>query len=412
MTMENKVFAKLIIGNGFDLKCGLNTRYYDFFESGDFNKREIEDWVNNTLTKYDQSKDSPARTSADSPSFNVWSLFFLLCSSNIGKGYKKIEGLAFPQEGWVLAESRNNERMNWCDIESAMSLSLTKKAEAGTPRPKLINGCFVPLWNVVKWAIETLKKSTAGVSGLSLQETVLILFMRKNETYWSQDSFYPHLLDQLKTFEKAFGTFIEKEIDKGNKPFEASKLVSQIIDQEYQVSSQNPRGLLNSIDSFNYSDPFSNNSGVFRINGDVSHPIFGIDSEEVKPNREEYLFTKTYRKLEQNESTIAKIPLTNFEALYVYGHSLNKQDYSYFFPLFDYMGLADISRSTKVVFAYSNHEIKGMSQDQANAFILSQLCRNVAGLFEAYENYRNKTEDHRLLDTLAFQRRLTLKLIG
>src|SRR5574344_1486216 len=88
----------------------------------------------------------------------------------------------------------------------------------------------------------------------------------------------------------------------------------------------------------------------------------------------------------------------NFENILIYGHSLNRQDYSFFFPLFYYLQLDNKLKPTTDVFFYS---IYGERSENG---IISELSSNIANLFEAYENYLYPSrKGMRLLDALSIE---------
>lgn len=409
--MDEERRIRLIVGNGFDINCGLKTKYADFFESAIFDKLAIKKWADLVLKEISQCQGNIFAINMKEPDFNIWSLFFYLCSSSIGRYPANDYYPSVKDIGLVTKESSKNGFVNWCDIENAMYHSLLMPKKDG-PRETLPNGCEVPSWKNVKLAIDSLSSNDPKAnSELTNTEKILFVYMSGTKELWSGSSFYPRLLDSLKGFENRFGSFIEQQVALRNDSFSVYNRIDRIIGPEHRFSKPDLVKMPLNVDSFNYSDPFPGLANVYHINGDTEKPIFGIDSKGIAPSSPEYLFSKTYRRLEYNDLRTETKPFSNFDVLYIYGHSLNEQDYSYFFPLFDFMGLPDITKTTKVVFAYSNYDVLGLTGDESLSFILSHLCSNVAGLFKAYEKYRNRTEEHRLLDILSFQRRLVLKKI-
>ena len=129
-------------------------------------------------------------------------------------------------------------------------------------------------------------------------------------------------------------------------------------------------------------------------------PIFGIDYSNIKAIDDRYAFTKIYRRLEQNFSMDKdNIDYTSnrFDNIIVFGHSLNRQDYNYFFPLFDSLKITDPSFKGKLVFAYSIYD-KEKSQQIKNNLLL-----NVAKLLREYEIYSKGKDENRLLEILNFK---------
>lgn len=49
--MKNNSSIKLVLGNGFDLFCGLKTKYIDFFKSEKRKYDEIKKWKDSFISK-------------------------------------------------------------------------------------------------------------------------------------------------------------------------------------------------------------------------------------------------------------------------------------------------------------------------------------------------------------------------
>jgi hypothetical protein len=83
-----------------------------------------------------------------------------------------------------------------------------------------------------------------------------------------------------------------------------------------------------------------------------------------------------------------KISLNDIKEIYIYGHSLDKQDYSYFYAIFN---IADISNlDTKVTLFYSDYD--DIDRSQERTLKLQQLIYD-------YEKEFNKPKGlyHRML---------------
>ncbi|MBP5301360.1 MAG: hypothetical protein J6Y70_00490 [Bacilli bacterium] len=112
---------------------------------------------------------------------------------------------------------------------------------------------------------------------------------------------------------------------------------------------------LATIDSFNYSI-FHNKKlqeKLRYINGDWNTPIFGIDSTIFKYDDVRYIFAKTDIRMELNTSQQLADENKKFENVLVLGHSLNRNDYSYFFPLLDELEIGNRSSNKKIAFVFS-----------------------------------------------------------
>ena len=88
--------------------------------------------------------------------------------------------------------------------------------------------------------------------------------------------------------------------------------------------------------SFNYDDVdiIEYNKILHNINGNIRNPIFGIDSTLCDVDNPKFIFTKTNRRLELDMIEDRHFVDAKFEEIVVFGHSLNKSDYNYFFSSF------------------------------------------------------------------------------
>jgi hypothetical protein len=378
--------TKIVLGNGADIHCGLNTRYSDFFATRKDCYRAIEEWIissPNPLT-YVQESASNWEDFRPRPSLpqdlTLWELLFYLISSNHG-GSLKIPDL---------------DRINWCDIESVMRSSLT-----GDSLPlfgRVIN--YPVQWtNIIKLFTDKtfLNKNKPD----NPNEVVLAMYIKE---FWSpkdvqeiKQSFYSNLLDDLQKFETMFGEFVAKQI---------TSLYSENLQSLIQKELSNGFNTVASIDSFNYSNPglLETNAPIRHLNGDSKAPIFGIDSLGISTNSPEYIFTKTWRHLERDAQNAERQISNPFQNVVIYGHSLNAQDFSYFFPIFDSMNLRDPTQHGVLAIGYT---VFDSSRTQS---IRRSLIKSVAYLFEKYEDYirGGEIKDHHLLDSLVTFNRLLI----
>ena len=67
-----------------------------------------------------------------------------------------------------------------------------------------------------------------------------------------------------------------------------------------------------------------------------------------------------------------------FENIVIFGSSLSRADYSYYFSIFDKISIADLTIGSKVVFAFSVYD------PNRKTSILRQLRKNISNLFQEY----------------------------
>lgn len=371
-SLEN---VKLVIGNGFDLHCGLHTKYSDFY-CWKFNTFNL---VDKLISIYTQT----AKINLDDEKFKaltVWDMFFVMNSSHDPHANKQ----------W------------WCDIEKLLLFSLLSEPDENSSAKQMSDY----LGSNIHW--EEIKHHISSDDIVeSVTERFFVDFtkgrMKIRRSY--PDHFYEFLLEELKDFEKNFGDFINKQIHESW--FELCNRGQEFLNKPYiQMAVDTIKELCNldnlvAIDSFNYGEirdekimcKFQN------INGNTDAPIFGIDSV-FDSEDERYIFTKTGRRIDSDLFNDCHNIKQEFENMVIYGHSLNKADYSYFFPLFDKMKLDDVFSKSVIVFAYSVYDKEKEKSIRAN---LRQSISNV--MFE-YAIDKKISNPKRFLDSLSTQKRI------
>lgn len=390
----------IILGNGFDLQCDLESSYKDFFRCS-------------ILDTYSEQCGFP-KMQQDCEGFWETLLFMY---------YKEYGSVDY----------------KWCDIEEIIRLTLLDiniaelecKVE-GRYENLHINIC------------SNKYPSNYALPDKIIQEQNITTFIERsfdkyiqencNQDYYddlypklflitSTQKFYHFLLQELKKFEKRFCKYIKDKIANPKNENElndkyivnAANLIAKltgfssssfesiedIIDQkEIEEWVQVTRNMSSSswekinvlsdefaklkgvhILSFNYTALFdilavespclySNVHGKLcykKCNESctASSVIFGIDDTVIqsqKTNDELRLFSKTYRKIFDTNAPTSILPSNDGKPLTIkfYGHSLSEADYSYFQSIFDYYNLYENSK-VDLIFYYS----KGYEQTDA-----------------------------------------------
>ncbi len=130
----------------------------------------------------------------------------------------------------------------------------------------------------------------------------------------------------------------------------------------------------------------------------ASSVIFGIDDNLIQSqsnNSDLRLFSKTYRKMFSNEDPIILLPPKDNKPIRIkfYGHSLSEADYSYFQSIFDYYDLYG-NTNVSLVFYYS----KGYEQQDAIYSLISEYGRS----------FTNKEQGKNLIHKLLLENRLQI----
>lgn len=367
--------VKVVIGNGFDLHCGLYTKYSDFYcknyKTYVFIQKLYNEYVadNNYEINFN---DETINT------LNVWDIFFALNSPDNPKECKR----------------------NWCDIELLLKESF-KDTNNLSPKISLIN------WPEVKRLFEA-----GHVEGREREGFILKFILNKIESgLVGVDSFYHFLLNELKIFEKSFGKFIYWQLHYGKTEeiyFRCINLNKSYINRAKYVLDYLCDAINATVDSFNYSfiEDEIWNKKINYINGNFKSPIFGIDTC-FEPNDERYIFTKTSRRIEDEINNFDYTSREEIENVVIFGHSLNEADYNYFFPLFDRLNLVDSTKSGTVVFAYYVYDKNNEDKIKQNLRIA------ISKMIYEYAKEKRVSNPHRFLDALSANRRvLTYQIPG
>lgn len=376
--MRNNSRVKLVLGNGFDLFCGLKTKYIDFFKSEKRKYDEIKKWRNFFIGKEGNLDVYIKRSSfnweklweqlPNESECNIWDIYFVL---EIGENDYK-----------------------WCDIEAEMLKTFIN-------HEKKFN------WDTV-FSIVCNRNYDDELDHEILMAAYII---HKAPLILTWADFYVFLLQELNKFEKNFGEYVRNEYETNyeDKVLPNAKKIIDFFENE-------GLGKIVSTETFNYTDNNikreSNGISIFdtihHINGNYNNPIFGIDSSKIKVESPIVFFTKVARRMQGLTQINNDSFLTfgfDFDTLIIFGHSLNEHDYSYFFPIFDYLDMTNITKNTALVFAYYIYD------EEKRNIILLDLTSRIIRIIDAYESYAGVKKAHRLIDSLTAQGRIILKEI-
>lgn len=312
--MKNLV---LIIGNGFDLQCGLKSSYNDFFEDKKKNNEIYRLYFNSNDIFWTEIIRVPLQQLLNN--FSIWNMLFIL-------------------------KSNNYLDKRWCDIEKEI-LDTFLIGEG--------NRCF---WDHVLLNYDNLKLEPKFISNEGSIELKLAYLLAYSYKYEINDinQLVEILFIHLKNFEENFSQYLQNQL---NTDYEdkTAKLFHRLfsLDGNTFRSGSDNRSLI----SFNYTNHLehlvSNQycSMYTNVHGYLgSQPvniIFGIDDYELQSDQRKYLpgaiiFSKSFRIMKNfpnfnvfGDSLLHK----DVKNIVIYGHSLNKADYSYFQALFDHYNL-------------------------------------------------------------------------
>jgi hypothetical protein len=411
----------LIIGNGFDLQCGLKSSYKDFYEYRYRNNKPMDTKLGITISVsspnnfrkcfFDADNGvEPFNKFKESMNYNVWDMFF----------YHKYEKV-------------NSDSILWMDFEKDIFEFLTNNYRRLMDHEKL--NYFPSQDTGMTWEeILPLKKYLEGKysredgfrSSADLIEILKIelnLFERSFAEYLKSIGGAKHLIQDL-TIPNSY-------------PDIAYGLLSSIC-KEVEIETSNLRIL-----SFNYTNPFyqqplGDNATADDVMKRISMPaltnihgklfqgisnkdkdniIFGFDLSELDEEKCEekdkniigrlkkadaILLSKTYRKIENATSDNTILDLEGTKNIIFYGHSLGKADYSYFQAIFDSVDL--YHKKTKLTFLWSTYKGK------EKVDIESGQVRAVVHLLQIYgDTFENKDHGKNLIDKLVLENRLSIR---
>jgi hypothetical protein len=378
--MNGKNSSQLIIlGNGFDLKCGLESSYKDFFE-----------WRYNNDTFRKEYMKLSDRYSVPNKDITVWDVIFY-------ERYKEAAAL---------------NGILWVDVERELLRTLSYFAEhynslLSFSYPIIPNSGDYSYWN----------KKDVGPTLVKLIEFKYkpIVLDSPGLLYGKDFKQFCHVLkEELKEFESSFVEFLRNSLIKNRDYVSNANKTLQTI-----IKANNKHGTETNIRSFNYTLPFdtmeeNKTDGLLRsinVHGDIDSEdiIFGIDlnsldKKRLRGNEEVKMFTKSYRKISRTNNTDSSFLENKIGTIKFYGHSLGEADYSYFQSIFDIVKL--YSSTTKLIFLYSIYD------DREDEIVRRDWDDKVFKLIEKYgETFTNKDHGKNLVDKLVAENRLLVQRI-
>lgn len=372
-----------ILGNGFDLYLGLNTKYSDYFE----NRKITENFYKNLFNIH---LDSTRYIQRDINGNNRFVYKKELLEKNIIELYENTKQNLFYLYLYFLKE----KDVLWKNVEKKI-----------IPFINMIK-------NVEKISLDDVLKK-GSENEIYKYYLILKIIINKKMNEKNKIDIFEFGIEQLNLFEKDFGDYIgnleieEKNMDKILNIFHSKgrkkvinfnySLILQKLKEKYK-NEQFYRGNLikERIDSI---------TDIINIHGEFKEPIFGIDKNEIEKNNldEKFeIFTKTSRILDNNTIKKFELPkLEKLESINFFGHSLSEADYSYFQSLFDYY---DIYSSTiKLNFMYFEYDENDLKR------VRRETHSEVIKLMNEYgKTLDNKDRGKNLLHKLLIENRIKL----
>ena len=362
---RHKMHQLIILGNGFDLACGLRSSFSQFYSAR----------TNGTNSVASIPKDGQ----------NVWDIILGEVSKE-DPLWCDIEGLIAT---WVYGEHGKSSKVYRLYHPGAVAINISDEDS--------IRRTFCPKGDVYSFALANLNKAEL-----------------------SQEELTGFLLSQLKDYESCFAAYLLDQVRDASGIYEENAQRYFAAIRDACVGGRNCESLSCSILNFNYTVPFGADDyrlgldDVRNVHGiiDATETIFGIDGKDVEEDSSALPFTKTFRLLALETGQRRNLLIRGEHPtgyIKVFGHSLAPADYSYFQAIFDGANL--YSSDVVLVFLYKVYPNEPDGSSNENA-IREDLYRRIAHLLIEYgAMLDNKDHGKNLMHKLLLEQRLIIKKI-
>lgn len=399
----------IILGNGFDIQCGLKSTYKDFF-----NKRfkEVFGSVNSEVSYKDLEQQYNSIKHTISELIGKHRLHADIFSELIKRltldGAKNITRWDFYllATNYLLHDGDTN--ILWRDVETDIYI--------------IVTALLTHEYNTTNKNLRSDEdKNNTDIK--KVENFIEDLIWLDGESGRSEDGKYDEeraeeLLKELIIFEKVFAEFIKKQMTK-----HYYSNVVNILNDLYKNSDLHKEIARCSVLSFNYSMDKNRVTGESwswnNIHGianykDIASPIFGIDNHDIVSLSKKdgvsqdprTLFTKAYRVIDNDIDQIQQpIDFSGIKLISFYGHSLGEADYSYFETIFDDVDLYN-----------SNVELEFYYYIKDNPILdKREAIRKIENLLVNYGNQLDQVHGENIMNKLILEKRIriipTIKLL-
>ncbi|WP_229132138.1 AbiH family protein [Bifidobacterium mizhiense] len=432
----------VILGNGFDLQCGLASSFGDFEKP---RKGLIEDLIEKHSTNQSEADTSgelvtypddcqerqEVSLAADiwAAGITVWDLI-LIADEQIRTWYD-VEACI---RDWLLKHPGRGEQLRNQNNLYAVKHQYSRYQQA------LIPGLHD---NPYEMAVIDHYWDDGYFSQMPVNEQVSKLLLRWYACNADDNSIMKVMMQELHRLEAAFSSYMKNEAD-GNEYYRshACLLLQKLMNDQlsdYDVSYLATPYRMDSfalpwsppedarVMDFNYTDPtygIKPALTLINIHGNIhgGEIIFGIDSNSVDTDDSNYSglvkFTKTYRlmALDRDLETnlvyphVSGQPGSETSMIKFFGHSLGDPDYSYFQAIFDEVNL--YGSDTRLVFYYNQKRLNENEDDEKGKNTTSEsaqekMFEKVNRLITTYgQTLDNKDHGRNLMHKLLLENRL------
>ncbi|CAM2731248.1 AbiH family protein [Fructilactobacillus fructivorans] len=416
----------LIIVNGFDLACGLESSFKNYFdyikkqtliktmENEEVQEHNIMDYVHDFLNMraYVQNNEN-IDSKLDNPMIRF---IYDICVNDdtirisnypLVTEHKSNGSIGSLFDVYFLTNEILNN--NWSDVETNLYNLINNNDNnlnyliLVMKHLKVLKDNLYDKKSKYSAFINNSKKRTNIVNeldysckdgSLTLLFIMLMTFEYPIDSY-SDREFVNFIFNQLNQFERNLGEYIGS-IENDSYRKNAKNLLKRINKNIYNNRSFN-------ILDFNYTNPFSEDSTIDNVHGDTSQPIIGVDANSIRNDDYFYKFSKTYRIMTRSTDNKELILPDDPKNIYFYGHSLAPADYSYFQTIFDHYDI--YNSSIKLVFCYSIYDSNKENKIKSNYF------EEVYKLMNTYGESTGTQKGRNILHKMILEGRLMLKEI-
>ncbi len=402
----------LILGNGFDIASGLPTSYQDFFT---WRFSDIEDKLKLLFDKYENDiLETPTKINlvGNVAKEKVILKSYVVKRGTENKSYDDIfdelksvfddlimKKITYFDLYFYIAKKYNCQFNKWCDVENKVKDiigNISTRKDVRKPRDIMEQ---LTDRTVIRY------NSEEGIKDeiYHLYKALYIECLSDKKGSGT----YQLLKQELTTFEKGFQKYISLIYNR----VLSNPSYKNIYWNNYKSLLKENKGVY--ILNFNYTsikDVAVQSDDIpkeINVHGKYSdNIILGID-QGVCETDNEYIFSKTYRKIE-NYSEQISLPRNRDmnkeqQTIVFYGHSLSEADYSYFQSIFD---LYNLYHQTTIIVKYSIYD------DVICEKIRGEVFRSVTTLLKNYgSTMDNKNHGNNLLHKLLLEGRLKFEEI-
>lgn len=364
----------LIIGNGFDLQCGLPSKFADFFES----RRQILE----RCQVYVGSRSVYSWASAVGNSgLTVWDV---ILENGVTEYWFNIE--AAIQE-WITPSGPNKKSQKIAIIENYIKDFARNGKSSRVPEDKDGAAFIVASYLFCKYDLS----DSEGLNAAELYRCFEI---------------------ELHLFEADFASYLKNAVDDS---MHYQDSACSLLDKLLSIERVDPQEwhIFESVLSFNYTIPervsvdSREQFSYVNVHGRLADSsetdiIMGIDAADCWGSAMAMPFTKTFRLMgigAPYPDEVLHIPTggkydTTMDLLKFFGHSLASADYSYFQSIFDSVNL--YSGNTRLIFFYHEHDGVNKEVERINTMVrVTELLTTYGKTLDNQDHGKNLV--HKLL---------------